>query len=59
MTFGRYVRVTLSKIYLGIGVTIWKASVMEYHRGFASWVTRDAKPQWNLQHACDRILNDC
>ena len=22
-------------------------------------VTCDAKPQWKLQHAFDRILNDC
>ena len=24
-----------------------------------TWVTHDAKPQWNLQHASDCISNDC
>ena len=45
----------------GTGVTIWKASVMEYHWGFASRMTSVGTPlvlqmpQWNLQHACDHI----
>ena len=34
------------QITKGPGVTIWKASVMEHHRGFASRVTHVGIPRW-------------
>ena len=30
---------------IGTSVMIWKASVMEYHQGFVSWVTHGGMPQ--------------